>query len=245
MASSTSEAFYIEIDFRNFITFSQSKLDDFFRLDCDKLKKFLSDERLVVKSDKEVFEALEQWVMHSPDDRFAEVPKLLPCIRLGQLDPFYLAGTVKEFANKGGCASMIELAILRKSRRLDQSDNSEFRKNPRRAANRFTTPAARKEYESPDPNKLLDSLTTAVAQATTAYQNIEQTNLQGKSILTSLEILLIEARKYVPLPAYVFIYLVTMCTITIIHTYLFHSYVQTWESIRSNRADDGSARSTP
>lgn len=312
--------FNIKIDCSNFIAFSRSELDAFLRLDCEKLETFLLDENLVVKTEREAFEALQQWVLHSPTERLAEVPKLLPLIRLNQLEPNYLASTVNNLAVKAGCASLIESAIHRQSLRCDDSA-AKFQSKPRKSTTetvanavakntqdetgavnaslsvgkigkwgtinftsmrngptthydydsvefddvlkpnqffksknlllsstshdgveascavtsftqqnshstnssersaeeqphvskespvkRFLTPAARKEYCYPDQNQLISSLSSVVAQATTAYQNLDQMNRESKATLSNLDILLTEARAHIRLYVFTFTY---------------------------------------
>lgn len=324
-------SFHFEISCSNFIAFSQSNLDGFFHLDCDKLEQFLFDDNLVVKTEQEAFEALERWVMHSPMERLAKVPKLLPLIRLKRLEPSYLASTVNDFAVKSGCASLVESAIHHQSDRLNREENfaMEFQTKPRKSdtreivetvakvtkqskqddiysvntalsigkigkwgtasftsmrspstqyefpsspephsssseqstaeldtvlkpkkffksknvfpfptnhktvakisyaetsmtpngqqhpakrcaeelllvskepyVKRFKTPAARKEYCYTDRNQLISSLNTAVAQAATAYQNVEQVNRESTSILSHLDAMMIEAREHIRL----------------------------------------------
>lgn len=125
-----------KVNMENFIAFAQEKSAEFFCLDLVELGKFLLDENLVVENEKDAFEALHQWVMHSPTERLAGVPKLLPLIRLNQLEPEYLATTVKSFAAEAGIGSLIDSAIQRQSLRLDQRENFavEFQTKPRMSA---------------------------------------------------------------------------------------------------------------
>lgn len=125
-----------KIDLSNFITCSLEKRDEFFGLSCAELEQFLLDENLVVKTEQEAFDALQQWVMHSPTERLAEVPKLLPLIRLNQLELHYLRSTVNDLAAQAKCVRLIDSAIRRHFLRLDERERLPvtFQTKPRKSA---------------------------------------------------------------------------------------------------------------
>lgn len=126
----------IKLDLKNFIEFVQMQNEEFCRLDRAVIEKYLCDDNLLVKDEKEAFDALQQWVLHSPTERFADVPKLLSLIRLNQLESDFLKTTVKQFALEGNCAELIESAIERQSRPLHQRDDVtvDFCTKPRKSA---------------------------------------------------------------------------------------------------------------
>lgn len=126
------------IDSKNFIAIAlkSKKRDEFHGLDSSSLAKYLKDDALLVENEKEAFDVLRNWVMHKPKERFAEVPKLLPLIRLNQLEPAFLKTKVKDFAVEGNCAQLIKWAIKRQNRPLHERDELtvDFCTNPRKSA---------------------------------------------------------------------------------------------------------------
>lgn len=130
----------VKLSLKNFTAFVTEQNDQFCRSDCAILEKYLIDDGLVVKDEKEAFDALQQWVMHSPKERFAEVPKLLPLIRLNQLESDFLEKTVKQFAVEGGCVELIKGAIERQNLPLHQRDEVivDFYTKPRKSATEIT-----------------------------------------------------------------------------------------------------------
>lgn len=104
-----------DINLKNFITVAlkNKNRDKFHNLDCLSMTAFLKDDDLLVENEKEAFDALRNWVMHKPKERFADVPKLLPLIRLNHLESNFLKTKVKDFAVQGQSAQLIKWAIKR------------------------------------------------------------------------------------------------------------------------------------
>ena len=58
---------------------------DFLSLECRQVVEIISSDKVAVDSEEEVLAAVLRWVKHDPEDRKAELPALLSCVRFGLL----------------------------------------------------------------------------------------------------------------------------------------------------------------
>lgn len=64
--------------------------EDFLLLTVDQLASFILDDRLSVKNEELVFEAVMQWLKHDVEGRMKSVPKVLRHVRLPLIEPEYV-----------------------------------------------------------------------------------------------------------------------------------------------------------
>ncbi|XP_053315601.1 kelch-like protein 6 [Spea bombifrons] len=69
--------------------------EDFLELPSEVLYHILKSDELYVTEEAQVFETVINWVHYKQSDRQVLLPKLLECVRLPLLDPWYLVGTVE------------------------------------------------------------------------------------------------------------------------------------------------------
>ncbi|XP_063297028.1 kelch-like protein 6 [Pelobates fuscus] len=69
--------------------------EDFLELPIEILYHILKSDELYVTEETQVFETVINWVHYKQDERLTLLPKLLECVRLPLLDPWYLVGTVE------------------------------------------------------------------------------------------------------------------------------------------------------
>ncbi|XP_053565852.1 kelch-like protein 6 [Bombina bombina] len=69
--------------------------EDFLELPFEILYKILKNDDLYVTEEAQVFETVVNWVHYKQQERFPLLPKILECVRLPLLDPWYLVGTVE------------------------------------------------------------------------------------------------------------------------------------------------------
>lgn len=198
-----------KIDLSNFIAFAQAESDEFLRLDWTEIGKFLFEENLVVKTEKEAFEALQRWVMHSPTERLSKVPQLLPLIRLNQLDADHLAANVKDFAAKAKCVSLIVSAIQRQSLRMDKRDKFrvKFLTKPRQSATEVVICAFVTKSVAKYSTKSKKWMTEEIAD-TSIYSSIPARCMYGKYEMIIhdgedfmlLNLITLETKELPPLP---------------------------------------------
>ena len=64
--------------------------DEFLQMDYDKVIKLLSSDRIQVRSEEDVYNALENWLYYDFDERLQFVPEILRCIRVPLLSLEFL-----------------------------------------------------------------------------------------------------------------------------------------------------------
>ncbi|CAF3272592.1 unnamed protein product [Rotaria socialis] len=68
--------------------------EEFLSLNFHDLCSLIKDDKLKVKCESIIYNAVMQWVRHDPLNRRAELLEILPCIRLEFLDPSFLKGVI-------------------------------------------------------------------------------------------------------------------------------------------------------
>lgn len=58
-------------------------------IEYNELEQILRDDELNARTEELVFEAIQTWVDHRPDERAVYLPKLLTCVRYGLMRPRY------------------------------------------------------------------------------------------------------------------------------------------------------------
>lgn len=71
------------------------KNDEYVNLSADDLAFLLDSEDLNVSSEEDVYQAVQMWLLHSPDDRKEHLPLLLRSVRLPLLSPTFLTQHVE------------------------------------------------------------------------------------------------------------------------------------------------------
>ncbi|KAL4001457.1 CD84 antigen [Sarotherodon galilaeus] len=66
--------------------------DEFLTLSANKLVKIIENDRLIVKQEKTVYEAVLRWIAFAPDQRREYMPLLLSKVRLALINPHYIMG---------------------------------------------------------------------------------------------------------------------------------------------------------
>uniref|UniRef100_A0A8C5M4M5 BTB domain-containing protein n=1 Tax=Leptobrachium leishanense TaxID=445787 RepID=A0A8C5M4M5_9ANUR len=69
--------------------------EDFLELPPEILCHILKSDELYVTEEAQVFDTVINWVRYKQTERLTLLPKLLECVRLPLLDPWYLVGTVE------------------------------------------------------------------------------------------------------------------------------------------------------
>ncbi|XP_072263859.1 kelch-like protein 6 [Pyxicephalus adspersus] len=69
--------------------------EEFLELPFDSLHYILRSDELYVTEESQVFETVINWVCYKQTERISFLPKILECVRLPLLDPWYIVGTVE------------------------------------------------------------------------------------------------------------------------------------------------------
>ncbi|XP_071999393.1 kelch-like protein 6 isoform X5 [Engystomops pustulosus] len=91
----------LKLQVQNYIIQNFSQVvnhEEFLELTSDVLYQILRSDELYVTEEAQVFETVIKWVQYKQPERLLLLPKILECVRLPLLDPWYLVGTVE--ANK-------------------------------------------------------------------------------------------------------------------------------------------------
>ncbi|XP_019636329.1 PREDICTED: kelch-like protein 26 [Branchiostoma belcheri] len=99
--------------FKNFPKFSQT--EHFLNLSADELMFYIDDDRLEVKNELEVFNAVVKWVKHEKKARVTDAKRLMSCVRfpLLYLEELRVHVIVVDFMIEDkGCKALIEEAMM-------------------------------------------------------------------------------------------------------------------------------------
>lgn len=69
--------------------------EEFIEMSVESLVALLSEDRLHVKGEEQVWEAGLRWIDHAPGDRRQHAHQVLRCVRLGLLESAYFMEKVK------------------------------------------------------------------------------------------------------------------------------------------------------
>ncbi|KAM4771680.1 kelch-like protein 6 [Rhinophrynus dorsalis] len=69
--------------------------EDFLELPYEMFYHILKSDDLYITEESQVFETVISWVQYKKQERIELLPKILECVRLPLLDPWYLVGTVE------------------------------------------------------------------------------------------------------------------------------------------------------
>ncbi|XP_056419107.1 kelch-like protein 6 isoform X1 [Hyla sarda] len=88
----------LKLQVQNYIIQNFSQVvnhEEFLELTSDVLYHILKSDELYVTEEAQVFETVIKWVQYKQSERISLLPKMLECVRLPLLDPWYLVGTVE------------------------------------------------------------------------------------------------------------------------------------------------------
>ncbi|XP_063771772.1 kelch-like protein 6 isoform X2 [Pseudophryne corroboree] len=88
----------LKLQVQNYIIQNFSQVlnhEEFLELPSDILYHILKNDELYVTEEAQVFETVINWVHYKKSERFSLLPKMLECVRLPLLDPWYFVGTVE------------------------------------------------------------------------------------------------------------------------------------------------------
>ena len=78
----------------NFVAVSKSS--DFLSLELEKVKELLGEDKINVRQEEEVYEAMMRWVKHDVTSRECSLPDLLKCVRLFSMSKYSLRQILEE-----------------------------------------------------------------------------------------------------------------------------------------------------
>ncbi|XP_018429885.1 PREDICTED: kelch-like protein 6 [Nanorana parkeri] len=102
----------LKLQVQNYIIQNFSQVvnhEEFLELPFDILYHILRSDELYVTEESQVFETVINWVCYKQSERISLVPKILECVRLPLLDPWYLVGTVEASALIRQCPDVFPL----------------------------------------------------------------------------------------------------------------------------------------
>ena len=79
---------------QNFVAVAKSR--DFMSLDLQRVKDLLSDDKINVPEEEEVYKAMITWVKHDLESRESSLPELLKCVRLFSMTKYSLRKILEE-----------------------------------------------------------------------------------------------------------------------------------------------------
>ncbi|KAM4693140.1 kelch-like protein 6 [Discoglossus pictus] len=88
----------LKLQVQNYIIQNFSQVlnhEDFLELPFEILYNILQSDDLYVTEESQVFETVINWIHYKEQERLEILPKILECVRLPLLDPWYLVGTVE------------------------------------------------------------------------------------------------------------------------------------------------------
>ncbi|KAM5165468.1 kelch-like protein 6 [Mantella aurantiaca] len=102
----------LKLQVQNYIIQNFSQVvnhEEFLELPFDILNHILRSDELNVTEESQVFETVINWVCCKQSERISFLPKILECVRLPLLDPWYLVGTVEANALIRQCPDVFPL----------------------------------------------------------------------------------------------------------------------------------------
>ncbi|KAK3091829.1 hypothetical protein FSP39_022975 [Pinctada imbricata] len=109
---------------QNFTSVCQQ--EEFQGLTQSKLTELLSDDELVVESEETVYESVIRWLEHNVDNRRSEFSRVLECVRLPLMNPYYIHDYVEKNDVIRGCDHCKKLVEEAKNFHLLPDRRTEF-----------------------------------------------------------------------------------------------------------------------
>uniref|UniRef100_A0A0K8VGR2 Kelch-like protein 17 n=1 Tax=Bactrocera latifrons TaxID=174628 RepID=A0A0K8VGR2_BACLA len=78
----------IEYEIQNFMEISQS--NEFLNFDVEKMQRLLESDNLNIAREEDAYDAIKRWVNYDVPARQEQLPILIPCLRLTQIDADFL-----------------------------------------------------------------------------------------------------------------------------------------------------------